>query len=172
MSNFPDILKKLRTSKGLSQKQLGSMLNVTQNAIFNWESGRTQPTLEMLERLSAIFEVEPSFLLGYPQTENSYIIQKTERELLEKYKSLDDAGRKTVNVILDYELDRVQLIKEKDATISNLMNEYNKLLSGTKKRAALYEQQLLAAHVRTDIETTPEDIQHDLDIMDDDSWEE
>ena len=31
---------------------------------------------------------------------------------------------------------------------------------------------LLAAHVRTDVEQTPEGVQHDLDIMNDDSqWE-
>lgn len=34
------------------------------------------------------------------------------------------------------------------------------------------EEDLLAAHVRTDVEQTPEGIQHDLDIMNDDSqWE-
>mgnify|MGYP004459417285 FL=1 len=34
------------------------------------------------------------------------------------------------------------------------------------------EEDLLAAHVRTDVEQTPEGVQHDLDIMNDDSqWE-
>ena len=32
-----------------------------------------------------------------------------------------------------------------------------------------YEEELLAAHARNDVEQTPEDIQHDLDIMNDDS---
>ena len=35
------------------------------------------------------------------------------------------------------------------------------------------EEDLLAAHARTDVEQTPEGVQHDLDIMNDDSkWEE
>lgn len=32
-----------------------------------------------------------------------------------------------------------------------------------------HEEEILAAHARTDVEQTPEDIQHDLDIMNDDS---
>ena len=54
-----------------------------------------------------------------------------------------------------------------------------------KKRIRTYEEKLikkykrnnscadlLAAHVRTDIEQTPEGVQHNLDIMNDDSqWE-
>lgn len=52
--------------------------------------------------------------------------------------------------------------------------KYQLPLKGTNfdPYADITNHQLLAAHVRTDIETTPEDIQHDLDIMDDDSWEE
>ena len=35
------------------------------------------------------------------------------------------------------------------------------------------DSEVLAAHARTDVEQTPEGIQHDLDIMNDDSkWEE
>ena len=40
-------------------------------------------------------------------------------------------------------------------------------------RPADGREDLLAAHARTDVEQTPEGVQHDLDIMNDDSkWEE
>ena len=45
---------------------------------------------------------------------------------------------------------------------------YSKNLLSTQQM----EEDLLAAHVRTDVEQTPEGVQHDLDIMNDDSqWE-
>lgn len=44
---------------------------------------------------------------------------------------------------------------------------YSKKLLDTQKM----EQELLAAHARTDVDVTEEDIQHDLDLMDDDGWE-
>ena len=46
---------------------------------------------------------------------------------------------------------------------------YSKNLLSTQQM----EEDLLAAHARTDVEQTSEGIQHDLDIMNDDSeWEE
>lgn len=59
---------------------------------------------------------------------------------------------------------------------------YNQLSSSNKEKVMSYtkgllstqqmEEDLLAAHVRTDVEQTPDGVQHDLDIMNDDSqWE-
>ena len=42
---------------------------------------------------------------------------------------------------------------------------YSKNLLSTQQM----EEDLLAAHARTDVEQTPEGVQHDLDIMNDDS---
>lgn len=59
---------------------------------------------------------------------------------------------------------------------------YNQLSSSNKEKVVSYtkgllstqqmEEDVLAAHARTDVEQTPEGVQHDLDIMNDDSqWE-
>ena len=64
-----------------------------------------------------------------------------------------------------------------------LNNLYTQLDSSNKKKVIIYtqnllstqrmEDELLAAHARTDVEHTPEGLQHDLDIMNDDSeWED
>ena len=48
--------------------------------------------------------------------------------------------------------------------------EYRKQQPDTSEEPAASD--LLAAHARTDVEQTPEGVQHDLDIMNDDSqWE-
>ena len=63
-----------------------------------------------------------------------------------------------------------------------LVLSYRKLSDTNKKKSVTYtknllstqqmEEELLAAHARTDIEATPEGIQSDLDIMKDDSlWD-
>ena len=49
---------KLRRELGLSQEQLAEKLSVTRQAVSNWETGRTQPSLEMLEALAKAFEVD------------------------------------------------------------------------------------------------------------------
>lgn len=67
MSDFSSRLKKLRTSKGVTQKELGSFLNVSQNAIFNWETKRTEPPMETIEQIAAYFEVSPTYLMGWDE---------------------------------------------------------------------------------------------------------
>ena len=63
-----------------------------------------------------------------------------------------------------------------------LVNIYEQLIPNNQKKVLTYSQSLLAtqqmeedvlaAHARTDVEQTPEGVQHDLDIMNDDSeWE-
>ena len=65
MSDFPDILKQLRTEYSLTQSELASRLNVTQNAIHQWENGKREPNSDTIEKLADIFSVTPSYLMGW-----------------------------------------------------------------------------------------------------------
>ena len=49
---------KLRKERGLSQEQLAGELHVTRQAVSNWETGRSQPDLDMLEALAGIFQTD------------------------------------------------------------------------------------------------------------------
>lgn len=51
-------IAKLRKERGLSQEQLANELHVTRQAISNWETGRSQPDLDMLEALAGIFQTD------------------------------------------------------------------------------------------------------------------
>ncbi len=64
MNIFPSRLKELRNSKGLTQKQLAKELNVTDDSIFSWEKGRSQPSIENLIMLCKFFGVSSDYLLG------------------------------------------------------------------------------------------------------------
>ncbi len=57
MTNFPQKLKDLRMEKGLTQKQLAQVLETTDDSIYSWERGRSQPSLEMLREIADYFQV-------------------------------------------------------------------------------------------------------------------
>lgn len=63
MTNFPKRLKDLRIEKGVTQKQLAEILGTTDDSIYSWEHGRSQPSLEMLRSLVNYFEISADYLL-------------------------------------------------------------------------------------------------------------
>lgn len=64
MPIFSHRLKQLRISHELTQKELADKLNVSQNAIYNWENGKREPDFETLEFIADIFNVDMDYLLG------------------------------------------------------------------------------------------------------------
>ena len=61
---FADMLKKLRTEKGLSQRELSEQIYVTRTAITKWESGDRLPDAAMIKRLAEVLEVDVNTLLS------------------------------------------------------------------------------------------------------------
>ncbi|WP_288229520.1 helix-turn-helix domain-containing protein [uncultured Faecalicoccus sp.] len=57
-------IKNLRTSKGLSQQELATQLNIVRQTLSKWENGLSVPDADMLIRLSNTFDVPVSSLLG------------------------------------------------------------------------------------------------------------
>lgn len=64
MDIFEQRLKELRKEKELTQKELACILQTTDDSIFSWEKGRSQPSIEMLRKLSKFFGVSVDYLLG------------------------------------------------------------------------------------------------------------
>ena len=54
---------RLRKEKGMHQKQLGEMLGYSQNTISDWESGRTEPNIDVVIKLVKVFDVSYEELL-------------------------------------------------------------------------------------------------------------
>lgn len=61
---FAETLRKLRTSKGLSQRDLAERLYVTRSTVARWESGTRLPDAVMISRLSHCLGVDVSTLLS------------------------------------------------------------------------------------------------------------
>ncbi len=59
-----DRARELRKAAGLSQKELGEVLGLSQNAISTIESGSRGTTIEKLVLLAEFFHVSTDYLLG------------------------------------------------------------------------------------------------------------
>lgn len=84
MEKFHEKLKVLRKEKGLTQKNLSNMLNISQGAYANWENGKREPNFEKLSMLACIFDVSIDILLS----KNLEISKETYLKLKEEKKNL------------------------------------------------------------------------------------
>ncbi len=57
-------IRDLRVSFGWSQVELARRLNVSKQAVSNWENNNIQPSIDILVHLSDIFGVTTDYLLG------------------------------------------------------------------------------------------------------------
>ena len=58
----------LRMSFGWTQVQLAQKLGITKQTVSNWENDNIQPSIDMLVKLSNIFNVSTDYLLGLKPT--------------------------------------------------------------------------------------------------------
>lgn len=61
---FGERLRTARLRKGLSQKDLQSLLDVGVNAISSWETGKNVPEAETVARIANVLSTSTDYLLG------------------------------------------------------------------------------------------------------------
>lgn len=103
--NFYDNLRAARMSMGLTQKTLSEMIDVSPVTIGNWERGKKYPSFEGLVKLASALETSTDALLGRCGEENLTV---EEKRLISKYRALDIYGKKIVNSLCDFELERIE----------------------------------------------------------------
>ena len=68
---FAEKIKEIRTSHQLTQEQFAMKLNVTRQAVSNWENNRNLPDLEMLILIATIFGISlDELILGGTNVNN------------------------------------------------------------------------------------------------------
>ena len=89
-------IKELREEKEKSQYQVSRELNIARYTYANWEQGRSEPSINDLEKLSNYFSCSVDYLLGL---EDDLGIKKTptinyrEEKLLRAFNKLNDAEK-------------------------------------------------------------------------------
>ncbi|WP_432403861.1 helix-turn-helix domain-containing protein [Wukongibacter sp. M2B1] len=99
--DFGDRLKIERLNKGLTQEELGKLINKTKNGISQYETGKREPDLHTLDRFAEIFDCTIDYLLGrtdireVPSIESNKIykgLKEIDVEYLELIKELKKKG--------------------------------------------------------------------------------
>lgn len=78
-------IKEARKAKGLSQEQLGEILNVSKTTISWYESDSRTPTLEHFDKLTEVLDISADYLLGKEviavAEDNSYSVKIAKKDL-------------------------------------------------------------------------------------------
>lgn len=68
--DFGNKLYEYRTQKGLTQKELGKLLGVTDKAVSKWETGESKPRLDKMNQITELFETSIDGMLGKETAED------------------------------------------------------------------------------------------------------
>ena len=59
-----EIIKLLRTQRGLNQVEFAKQICVTKQCVSNWENDNVLPSIDMLIKIADAFNVKTDYLLG------------------------------------------------------------------------------------------------------------
>lgn len=119
-NNFAETLKELRIKAGYSQKDVYEKFNIRQSTFSAWETGRAEPSADMLLKLCKLYNVSDIFsVFGYDgyNDDGSIQLNLQEIELIEKYRTLDHRGQATVSYILNREAEHMAQLEQASATV-------------------------------------------------------
>lgn len=97
------VLKELRISCGMTQKEVAEKLGRKQQIVGHWETGYAQPDANTLFTLCNIYGVTVDDAFGFQRNNN---ISKEEYDHIKKYRDLDPHGKKMVDFTLNEEWER------------------------------------------------------------------
>ena len=74
MSEFYNILRNLRKSRGMLQKDVAERLGISVSAYSLYENGTREPSIDRILEIAKLFNVNPNFLLGWTTTPGEYCL--------------------------------------------------------------------------------------------------
>lgn len=103
---FGEKIRTARKQKGLTQKELASMIGAKHNSVSDWEKNKNRPDPDTIELICGVLDITPNYLLS-DKTDTD--ISPEEYEFIKKYRSLTDYGKETINLIIEREITRPEL---------------------------------------------------------------
>lgn len=104
-------LNALLKDKKIKAIDLAEKVGVSKSAVSHWLAGDNSPNIEVLAKICQIYDIKMSDILS-DKTDFSY----NEKTMINKYRSLDQFGKKAVDDILNDEYERCLYI-EKEPSI-------------------------------------------------------
>lgn len=87
-------IRQLRDERKLTQQALADILGLTQQAVYNYENGNTQPDIDTLKAIAAHFDVSVDYLVGHGNIRQSttefdlYKLNEAEKEIVDRVRLL------------------------------------------------------------------------------------
>lgn len=94
MSEFRTVLQYLRVNAKLTQSELANKLGLAPSTIGMYETGRREPSFEILELIADYFNVDMNFLIGKQPLPHMSHIPLIERQVADIIEQLNDEGKK------------------------------------------------------------------------------
>lgn len=115
--NIGTIIKHRRKKIDVSAEQLAAQVGVSPATIYRYENGDIEKLpVSALEPIAKALNCTPAYLMGWEENPNSpwqnEVIDKEEQNLIKKYRSLDDHGKKNIDTLLDSEYERCREERE------------------------------------------------------------
>lgn len=86
-----NLLKKLRSEKGLTQEQLAEILNVSNRTVSRWETGSNMPDISLLVEIADFYDISiPEIINGERKSEK---MNDEVKEVKEVAKTMSDYAR-------------------------------------------------------------------------------
>lgn len=84
MNNIGKNIKKFREDNNITQDKLAEEMNVTRQAISNWENAKTQPDIDTIFKLSQIFNVSVEEIIYGEKREHVTNVTNVTNQTVEK----------------------------------------------------------------------------------------
>ena len=116
MPSFGEKIKIARKSKKYTQKQLAEKIGAAHNSVSDWENDKNKPDPDTIELLCGVLEITPNYLMNSSSDE----LSPKDKSFIKKYHSLDSFGQQTIDMVLNRECERMELIQKQQDRISYL----------------------------------------------------
>lgn len=107
MEEFMTRLKKLRESRGLSQQAVADRFSLSQQSVYKYEHGLSEPDISMLKDMADFFNVSVDYLIGYTDIPVHYekidsgAITRSELRVLNYYRRLSPHAQEAIQTLLN-----------------------------------------------------------------------
>ena len=75
MTSVGENIKNVRKKNNITQEELAEKLNVTRQAVSNWENGKSEPDIKTISTIAGIFEISTDRLINHIPTEKETFIK-------------------------------------------------------------------------------------------------
>lgn len=126
-----NVLRESRIKSQMTVEQVSKILTeqgykASQKTVYSWESGNSRPDIEILMKLCDLYGIKDILkTFGYDgyKEDGSLRLNMKEVDMVEKYRNLDDSGKKRIDYELDRETERIEEIRKQKQYIESLKSE-------------------------------------------------